>query len=227
MFKNLKMAVASAVVATVLFAPAASANLLTNGNFETGNLSGWTNFTTTNGTLGVSNVASFNTTGGGASLGAQFGVGQVSFQSGVHLGGGIFQNINVGAAGNIDLGLDIASFAPSSFNGSGGRIALLFDGVQVDNHDFGSISGGNTERASLAASFITTAGLHELRILVTRPFTRNSSTPRQFIDNVTAIGPGAPPPPTQVPAPGSLALFGLGLAGLGFARRRKTIEPKV
>jgi hypothetical protein len=30
-----------------------------------------------------------------------------------------------------------------------------------------------------------------------------------------------PPPPTGVPAPGTLALFGLGLAGLGYARRRK------
>ena len=42
------------------------------------------------------------------------------------------------------------------------------------------------------------------------------STEGVLIDNVVLEGDLIP-----VPEPGSLALFGLGLAGLGFARRRK------
>ncbi len=72
------------------------ANLLTNGDFQTGSLAPWTAFTTGNGTNGAGfpNVVSFDTTGSGASLAAQFQVGEVTF-TGAQEGGGIFQSLTL------------------------------------------------------------------------------------------------------------------------------------
>jgi hypothetical protein len=47
-------------------------------------------------------------------------------------------------------------------------------------------------------------------------------TPPPVIINPTPPAPPSPPGPTAIPEPGTLAIFGLGLMGLGFARRRKS-----
>src|SRR5215469_11867190 len=68
-------------------------NLISNGNFATGDLTGWTPFVTANGTngSGLPVVVSFDTTGTGASNSAQFNVGEADFPVGVQQGGGISQ----------------------------------------------------------------------------------------------------------------------------------------
>ena len=73
---------------------------ITNGDFETGDLSGWTTFTTPNGTLGdgYPQVTLFDTNGDGtASYAAQFWVGQLVYAPGVYEGGGLFQNVELPA----------------------------------------------------------------------------------------------------------------------------------
>lgn len=121
---------------------AAQATPLINGDFEAGNLNGWTTFTTVNGTLGTGfpNVVSFDTNNDSvATNSAQFRVGQVSFQSGVYGGGGIYQMVSLGA-GSLSISADIAALGgPVVSNLSGGLFELLLDGVLLDSHDFGRI----------------------------------------------------------------------------------------
>src|ERR1017187_10567273 len=74
-------------------------SIVFNGDFGTGDLTGWTVFTTANGSNGANplpDVVSFNTTGAGASNSAQFNVGEVSF-TGIQAGGGLIQLVTLSA----------------------------------------------------------------------------------------------------------------------------------
>jgi len=170
-------------------------NLLTNGDFETGDFAAWTQFLTTNGVTNP-NVVLFDTDGDTvATQSAQFKVGQVIFEGPPFFvdfrGGGILQTINT-AGGTITISADIASDLPStaiSGNLEGGLFKLFFDGVEMDSHDFASINVGLTERSTLNAVINgVTPGSHEVKIEVTRPALQNVNTPFQYIDNVIVEG---------------------------------------
>ena len=131
----------------------AQVNLFANGDFETGNLSGWTQFTTANGTLGGAypKVVSFDTDGDGTpTMSAQFSVGQVTGGSKTWEGGGIYQAVDL-VAGDYDISVDIAAEGSNYGNGQAGKFELLVDGVVVDTYDFGPISANSTKRSLLAA----------------------------------------------------------------------------
>src|ERR1700693_6125776 len=109
-----------AIVAAVAFtAGSASANnLLTNGAFQSGDLTGWTVFTTSNGSNGPGAfpfVSSFDVTGGGAQNAAQFQVGIASGPILVEGGGGLYQDLNSGA-GMLDVSFDFASEGDTTVN---------------------------------------------------------------------------------------------------------------
>ena len=103
----------------------ASAAPVPNGDFETGDLTGWTTFTTASGTIGTPAVVSFDTTGTGASNAAKFNVGQRRRLAGIPQGGGIYQSVNT-AAGEFDVSADVAAHLghPPSRNQSCGLFEL-------------------------------------------------------------------------------------------------------
>ncbi len=194
----------------------ASANLITNGDFQTGDFTGWTFFTTTNGTINTPTVVSFDVTGGGASLAAQFDVGEVVFNYPQQAGGGMKQTFLSGA-GATTITADIASFNPSlAGQGDFGSFSLVLDGTTVASHSFGAADGLATLRSALSFTGVLTAGSHELNIEMTRAYqSLDNTTPWEYVDNVVVNGPAG------IPEPATLALLGLGLAGLGFSRRRQ------
>lgn len=184
--------------AAVFVAPASGSPLLTNGDFESGDFAAWTAFVTTNGTTQTPAVTQFDTTGAGASLAAQFDVGQVIFEGpgSTPRGGGIHQKVIL-SPGSYEVSADIAAFGGTAFgNIAGGLFELMVNGVTVDSHDFGQITGGATERSQLNATVMFASfGFQEFRLRMSRPFISGSAfaTPNQYVDNIVVAA--LPPPP--------------------------------
>ncbi len=140
---------------------------------------------------------------------ARFEIGQHNFQSGVHRGGGIFQDFFF-SGGLIDFSVDVASWS-NHYNGSGGRYQLLIDNIVRDTFDTRDIGSG-IEKDILTASLKLATGTHELRILITRPYILPGNL-FHYVDNIVATS-------ESIPEPATIALISLGLAGIGFAQKK-------
>jgi PEP-CTERM motif len=212
--------VAMVVIALALSSARAHANVLVNGDFETGTFAGWTPFATSaNGSIGTTvggrAIVPFDVTGSGATDAARFQVGQISFTPGILEGGGIRQTITTGA-GMAVFHADIAAQEThGTGNAAGGLFVVLLDGVALASFDFGFIAALDTERSSLDFTAPVTTGAHVLSLQMTRPFVSGALgiSPFQYFDNVSLNV-------SSVDEPATLLLVGLGLAGIGVSRRK-------
>lgn len=225
-----KLACAAAL--TFSTASAQAQEVLTNGDFESG-LSGWTSYTTANGTIAElpstpgapapqsASVVSFNTTGSGASNALFLNAGKIDgpYNSNPGEGGGVFQMFTTTTAGLASFSADVAALYTRTSGASGlGLMTVLLDGVVMDTYDFGGVNGGPaTLRGTLDFTTNLAAGQHTITLQATRLFAPARGVASQYFDNVSLNV-------TPVPEPVSWAMMlgGFGLAGAAMRRRRST-----
>jgi hypothetical protein len=204
-----------ATTAICAWASFCRAQIIHNGDFETGTLSGWTTFTTPNGSLrppGLPAVTQFDVLGSGAlSDAAQFQVGQVNYGL-TEEGGGIYQTFNV-SAGRYVISADFAAYDSNATfgNDEAGVETVFVDSVKVGTLDFGLINQGQTERGIVQGTLDLSGGTHQITIEFTRPYPNNTGglgpTPFEYVDHVVVA---------PVPEPSTMGVGMLGLATLLF-----------
>ncbi|MBX3097749.1 MAG: PEP-CTERM sorting domain-containing protein [Fimbriimonadaceae bacterium] len=209
MQSKMRLLAASVAVLSVAMSQA----MFTNGDFETGDLTGWTVGLTPNGATVVQDVQVFETVLGTPSNAGHFRVGQAVFTSGVQEGINLTQRLTLTGGVTYDLYFDVAANnTGTGGNSSGGVFTAIVDGAFVGSSwNSGSISGLTTLRNSVTGSFTpNTTGLYEVGIRITRPFTTGASGLNQYVDNASV---------SAVPEPATMLALGAGL--LALARRRK------
>lgn len=182
-----RMAGVLAAVCLACAAGSARANLLTNGDFETGNLGGWTVRLTPNGRTFVQQVVPYDIDGPGplgSSPAANFWVGQLTFVSGAWEGIEMVQNLSLTGGTQYTFDADLSVFRGGTVNnGSGGKFEVIVDGAVLATWDSGSIIAGVPEFSHLTTTFTPAlSGNYEVGLRITRPYT--ATNVNQYVDNV-------------------------------------------
>lgn len=184
---------------------------IVNGDFQTGDLTGWTIYTTSfgpgtgstgrcAGAVACPAVTSFDTSGAGASDAVEFNVGLASGAYGTSdtEGGGIYQNIDLQAGlftASVEFAIDNADPLQRG-NADGGTLSILLDNAVVATFASGPTSAG-VRRGELTGSVdVTTAGLHRFALQATRNYYAPALF--QYFDNVETSGTSVTPEPAAL-----------------------------
>ncbi|HSF08837.1 MAG TPA: hypothetical protein VLA60_05450 [Nitrospirales bacterium] len=171
-----------------------SAEVLRATDFESGTLSDWTVFSTSNGTLGgkgFPTVAQCDLGNrGSVSHCLQVQVGQLHFAPAheVQQGGGI-NLTTMTNAGLIQLSARVgATYHSPDYkrNLNGGLFEWVVDDQVIADLDVGPIEDGGTVQHHFIGKVPVAAGRHTIQLRVTRPFQSGAGKPSpvQFIDDV-------------------------------------------
>jgi len=170
------------------------ASVLNQTNFENGEKAPWKIFVTPNGTVGEAGwptVVSFETAQEGQrSKSLKFKVGQVRYdpEKEPEQGGGLVVQITT-ERGIVHLSINVAVTYHSpkdKRNLAGGLFEWIVDDQLIASHDMGPIDNGGVLRYHLKAQHSVTAGVHTIRLRITRPFTSHPGqhAPFQFVDDL-------------------------------------------
>jgi hypothetical protein len=212
-------------VAAIGFGRNAAADFV-NGNFETGDFSGWTISTTPNGVTLTQTVVLWDIDFAGpqpTSFAGQFAVGQIISQPGVPEGIELTQSLNLISGETYTIGFDWSAHrgsTASTNNAQGGIFDIIVNGSSIANAAAGLIGPSTPRWGSLSTNFTATfTGAHTIGARITRPFRvpPNGMVPAdlfQSIDNFVLTA--------AIPEPGTVCVLGwLAVASL-LARRRSS-----
>jgi len=125
----------------------------------------------------------------------RFKVGQRHYEKdGIVLQGGGLRVSQWMPSGEIILSMDMASHYSSPKdrrNLAGGLFEFVIDGKVIAHYDIGPVDTGTTKRAMLHGTATVSAGRHEIRIQIRRPFQSlpNDHAPYQYLGMITLTLP--------------------------------------